>query len=103
MLKNEVSILDPAVLASMRTRELLGRLRRLQRCEDSASLSDASPEELARATGILFKDTASWRSAYLELKQVLMTREHIPKGAETRVFRGDRAHMNRTAERRGRR
>jgi hypothetical protein len=103
MLKNEVSILDPAVLPSMRTRELLARLRRLHRCEDSASLSDASPEELARVTGILFKDTSAWKSAYLALKQVLASREHVAKGAETRVFRVDRAHRNRTAEHRRRR
>jgi hypothetical protein len=103
MLKNEVPILDPAVLTSMRTRELLGRLRRLQRCEESASLSDASPEELARATGILFKDTPEWKTAYTQLKQVLAIREHIPKGAETRVLRLDRAHMSRTAEHRRRR
>lgn len=103
MLKNEVPILDSAVLASMPTRQLLGRLRRLRRCEDSASVSDASPEDLARATGILFKDTPEWKTSYAELKQVLAIREHSTKGAEARTLRLDRARMSRTTEHRRRR
>ena len=103
ILKNEVPVLDPAVLALMRTRELLGRRRRLLRSVESANLSDASPEELAQATGILFKDTPEWKTAYLQLKQVLATREHIPQGAEARALRLDRIRMSRTAEHRHRR
>jgi hypothetical protein len=82
---------------------LLARRRRLLRCEESRSASDASPDELARAEGILFKDTPEWIIAYAELKQLLATREHVPKGAEVRSARTARATENRNVEHRRRR
>jgi hypothetical protein len=82
---------------------LLGRLRRLQQCEDSASLSDAKGDELDRATGILFKDTPEWTAAHAQLKQALANREHVPTTAETTTARINRARASRTAEHRRRR
>jgi hypothetical protein len=41
-------------------------------------------------------------NAYAELKQILAAREHVPKGAEARAVRTDRAMANRNAEHRRR-
>lgn len=97
-----VPILDAVVLSTRPTKALLGRLRRLQRCEESPNASDATPDELARAEGILFKDTLEWKTAYAELKQLLVTREHVPKGAETHAARVQHAKANRNVEHRRR-
>jgi hypothetical protein len=75
----------------MPTKQLLGRLRSLQRCEDSAALSDRTPSEIAAAEGILFKNTAEWQRAYADLKAVLATREHVPSAAERVEARQQRA------------
>jgi hypothetical protein len=74
----------------------------LLQCEDSRAGSDACPDELAHAAGILFKNTPEWKRAYAELNQLLATREHVPKGAEAGAARADRAMANRNAERRRR-
>lgn len=97
-LENELSIVPPATLATMPTKVLLGRLRRLLRCEESASVSDLDQEELSRVTGILFKDTPEWRSAYAELKAALAEREHVPKGRERAAARLGRAKAARSVE-----
>lgn len=77
-------------LRDMPTKQLLGRLRALQRCEESESLSDHEPGE-PLPTGILFKRTPEWRQAQDEVKQVLATREHVPSALE----RADRrAHQS---------
>jgi hypothetical protein len=60
-MRTEVQILDVAFISTLPTKMLLGRLRRLLRCEESRSASDAYPDELARAEGILFKDTLEWK------------------------------------------
>ena len=65
----------------MPTKQLLGRLHSLQRCEESASLSDRTLE-VAATEGIVFKKTAEWQSAFTDLKTVLATREHVPSAAE---------------------
>ena len=72
---------DCEALMAMPTKQLLGRLKRLQHCEDSATASDISEREIAVVEGILFKDTEKWQRAYEELKTVLAAREHIPRGA----------------------
>jgi hypothetical protein len=102
-MKTGVPILDVTVLATQSTKALLGRLRRLQRCEESAAASDADADELARMQGINFKNSPEWAKAYAELKLLLATREHVPKGTETRTARLDRAKANRSAEHRRRR
>jgi hypothetical protein len=102
-MKRSLPILDLELVSSMQTKALLGRLARLQQCEASASLSDATPQELAGSTGIHFKDTPEWRTAHEELKQVLATREHVPGGAETEAARLEGAAANQTKERRRRR
>ena len=83
--------LTPEDLASMPTKQLLGRLRSLQRCEESAALSDRTPEDIAASEGILFNGSAEWQRAYADLKAVLATREHVPSAAERVQARHQRA------------
>ncbi len=99
-MKTGVPILDITVLSTRSTKALLGRVRRLQECEESPDASDMDADELARVKGILFKNTPEWATAYADLKQLLATREHVPKGAETRA---DRAKAGRSVEHRRRR
>jgi len=77
-----VPVFDREKLSSMSTKELLGRLERLRRCEDSLELSDMEAHEVERADGILFKDSPAWKRANRELKEILALREHIPTAAE---------------------
>jgi hypothetical protein len=102
-MKTGVPIPDITALATQPTKVLLGRLRRLQECEESAVASDADADELALVQGIRFKNTPEWAMAYADLKLLLATREHVPKGAETRAARIDRAKANRNVEHRRRR
>ena len=78
----------------MPTKQLFGRLHSLQQCEESATLSDGTPEEAAVGEGILFKNTAEWQTAYAELKAVVTTREHMPSAAERSKTRQQRATKN---------
>ena len=91
MKRRLIPVLAPEALASMPTKQLLGRLHSLQRCEESAALSDRTPEEVAASEGILFKGTTEWQRAYDDLKTVLATREHVPSAAERAQARQQRA------------
>lgn len=88
----------------MPTKQLLGRLHSLQRCEESAALSDRTPEEVAASEGILFKGTAEWQRAYADLKAVLATREHVASAAQRAQARQQRAtrKSNKPLQRTGR-
>jgi hypothetical protein len=97
--KAGVPVVDLAALAGWPTKALPGRLRRLQRCEESAALSDATLDELAGAEGIHFEDTDASRLAYDEVKRLPALREHVPKGAEARARREARAKGNRATGR----
>lgn len=55
-----IPILTADSLQSFPTKRLLGRLHALQRCEESATISDLSEQEIAAANGILFKDSTEW-------------------------------------------
>ena len=63
----------------MPTRQILGRLRTLQVCEESRLLSDRGVDEVMPEGQIFFKDTVTWKNAYTDLKHVLAGREHIHK------------------------
>ena len=91
MKRRLIPVLTPEALASMPTKQLLGRLRSLQQCEESAALSDRAPDEVAASEGILFKNTTTWQSAYADLKAVLATREHVPSAADRTAARQQRA------------
>jgi hypothetical protein len=84
-------------LERLTTKQLLARLERLRRCEESARLSDAG--EAVCLPGVWFKDTPEWAAAYEQLKGVLARREHIPKGNELAERRKNRAKLSCTTER----
>lgn len=96
-------MLDASVLGAMPTKVLLGRLRRLLRCEESSEFSDASPDEIAETVGIVFKNTPEWELAHGEVKAALAARAHVLRAPERRALRGTRAAVARTAEHRRRR
>ena len=95
-----VNKVPPEELEKLSTKELLGRLRRLQACEESPETSDMSADEIASVQGILFKQTPEWRQAHSELKTILRSREHIVAGRESRNLRLERARRNRFSEHR---
>ena len=64
-------------LQAMPTRQLLARLERLRRCEESLAHSDLTAQEVDGHIGILFKESRAWQQAYGDVKQVLATREHV--------------------------
>lgn len=69
--------LTSSELDAMPTGALLGRLKRLQWCEESREHSDLSNEEVASVSHlVVFKSDPRWRSAYADLKAILAEREH---------------------------
>ena len=77
--RRAVAVLERSSLGSLTTKQLLARLARLRFCEESADISDLTPDEIALTRGILFKRTPEWRTAYADLKEVLATREHVSR------------------------
>ena len=98
MRREAIALMSLEELERLSTKRLLTRLERLRQCEDSARLSDAG--EAARSSGMLFKDSPEWTTAYQQLKNVLARREHVPKGSELVERRKSRAKLLRTAEQR---
>lgn len=61
------------------TKELLGYLKRLRKCEESFEKSDMMENiDLLDSELIYFKQTEKWKRAYIDVKAVLDTREHTP-------------------------
>ncbi len=92
-------VVPPANLDALPTKQLLGVLRRLLRCEESVAASDLSPSDLAKLDphAIYFKDDPRWSASYENVKRILATREHVPRtprsAASTSV---DRTRRRRT-------
>lgn len=62
------------------TKELLGYLKRLWRCEESFEMSDKYTDpDLVDEETIYFKETQKWKEAYRNVKSILDTREHIKR------------------------
>lgn len=97
-----VAVLSRAELEGMSTRELLGRLERLRRCEEDPSMSDMTPIEVSEANGIVFKSDPAWRTALDDLHDALAGRGHVSSGQERQAAREARARRNRSIERRRR-
>ena len=91
MKRRLIPILSPESLLGMPTKQLLGRLHSLQRCEEATVFSDLTAEEIAASRGNLFKQSAEWQKAYADLKAVLVTRKHVPTPAERTEARLERA------------
>ena len=97
MRRKAIALNPPEELERLTTKQLLARLERLRRCEESARLSDAG--EADGSPGVSFKDTPEWAAAYGQLKGVLARREHAPKGPELAERRKSRAKLSRTTGR----
>lgn len=70
----------PKELELLNTRELLSRLQKLRACEEDHDPRSWLDEEVAPfADMILFKDDPRWAVAFKDLKEILATREHIPR------------------------
>ena len=82
------------------TQELLARLERLRRCEESLSASDMTADEVEGVSGILFKDSEAWRAAYQDVKKILSSREHVSGGVERKEARLESARRGREKHRR---
>jgi hypothetical protein len=93
MKRRLIPILAPEFLLKMPTKQLLGRLRALHRCEESAAFSDLTDGEIAANKGILFKKSAEWQDACDHLKAILATREHVPSAAERTRNRKERGRL----------
>lgn len=94
MKRRFIPLLRPEALLKMPTKQLLGRLRALHRCEESSALSDLSAGEIA-SKGILFKNSVEWQVAYDQLKAIIATREHVPSAAERTKKRKERGQLRR--------
>ena len=73
-------ILDREALEKKGTKELLGYLKRLHKCEESFEFSDMETNpELTNTDTIYFKQSEKWHAAYKNVKAILETRENIKK------------------------
>ena len=76
--RKKIKIVSIEVLQKKGTKELLGYLKSLQKCEESFDLSDMDENiDLIDLQNIYFKQTEKWRSAYNNVKSILKNREHI--------------------------
>ena len=82
MRNRPVYFIERAALEHLPTKALLGRLHRLRECEEAPEASDLTKADIAAAPGILFKQAAEWSAAYSDLKAILATREHLPRGPD---------------------
>lgn len=74
-----------AELNKLHTGSLLARLKLLRSLQDSFDLSDWLPEErdAVEAAGLIaFKETATWKAAFSDVKRLLDDREHMPRGSK---------------------
>jgi hypothetical protein len=72
------AVITKEELEKKSTKELLGYLKNLQRCEESVELSDQgiNRDETDPET-IYFKQSKKWKTAYRTVKTILAAREHI--------------------------
>ena len=98
MRRRPIAFVSAEKLEGLPTKQLLARLDQLRRCEESASLSDCREDEIP--SGIVFKETPEWSTAYDQLKKILARREHVAKGTELVIARKRRATLARTVDRR---
>ncbi len=91
MKRKKILPMTVADLEALSTRQLIGRLQSLHRCEESLALSDRDAETYEPSSAIEFKDSPEWVAEFKKLKEVLAHREHVPKGAELAEARRQRA------------
>ena len=80
MKKKKPRILSKEELEKKNTKELIGYLKKLRRCEESFDASDMDTNlDLIEKEVIYFKQTEKWQTAYKLVKSILNEREHIEK------------------------
>jgi hypothetical protein len=80
MKKRKPRIISKEELEKKNTKELLGYLNKLHKCEESFEASDMDINlDLTEEEIIYFKQTEKWRIAYNRVKSILSKREHIGK------------------------
>ena len=73
-------VIEFEFLQKKSTRELLGYLKKLHKCEESFEFSDLMENiDIQDSQTIYFKNTDKWKIAYENVKLILKTREHIKK------------------------
>jgi len=78
-----VEPIGASLLGSMSTQSLQKRLEQLRALHECFESSDWSEEEARSASEMIaFKNTDVWKSAWLEVKEILATREHVPRGSK---------------------
>jgi hypothetical protein len=76
--KSKPTILTIQELDKKGTKELLGYLKKLHKCEESFELSDLEINpDLNEEHIIYFKQTEKWKTAYKNVKSILNNREHV--------------------------
>ena len=79
---------DGAQLEAMTTRQLLGHLSRLRKCEASLAASDLADQpplaDYDPASFIYFKDDPRWQRQHDDVKRILAGREHLTRSTERR-------------------
>ncbi|MDB4265202.1 hypothetical protein N9891_00475 [bacterium] len=85
----------------MSTGSLLKRWKDLLSCEDSYEGSEKEHDcEPILIDSIEFKESPQWRIAYQDVKKILAIREHIPRPAEKKARRLEKAAQRKLGERR---
>jgi hypothetical protein len=80
MKRKKLSLISREILEKKNTKELLGYLKKLQKCEESFSVSDMDVNlDLTDEKAIYFKETDKWKTAFSMVKSILANREHIKK------------------------
>ncbi len=76
--KSKPIILTISEMEKKGTKELLGYLKRLHKCEESFESSDLTENsDLSDNTMIYFKQTEKWNTGYKNVKSILKNRENI--------------------------
>lgn len=76
--KKKPLVLSKTELEKKGTKELLGYLNGLRKCEETFEASDLDENPEATDTSrIYFKQTIKWESAYENVKSILDNRENI--------------------------
>ncbi len=96
-MSSKVEVISPENLSSMHTGTLMNRRAALLKCEESfeSGCAEIGAQPASSKTGLIeFKDTAEWKEAYQELKNILDTRENLPNKQERKEIRQTKAKQS---------
>lgn len=97
----KIPVLKIEELEKLNTKQLLSRLKKLLSCENSFEDTDLTYDINLDPTKsnpnlIFYKETELWKQAYIDVKNILKTREHIIKGLELKKIRLEKIKINQT-------